>query len=74
MRLDIFYRFSKICSIYEINRRFVIVMRILGLGHAGCRNFCDKLSSLAAKKEKPNVRKKSRKQMIYHCILEIMAL
>lgn len=30
----------KIGNAYEINRRFIFVMRILGLGLAGCKKFC----------------------------------
>lgn len=31
---------QKIGKSYEINRRFIFVMRILGLGLAGCKKFC----------------------------------
>ncbi|XP_044575161.1 uncharacterized protein LOC123258969 [Cotesia glomerata] len=31
---------QKIGRMYELNRRFIFVMRILGLGLAGCKKFC----------------------------------
>nr|XP_012143883.1 PREDICTED: uncharacterized protein LOC105662864 [Megachile rotundata] len=31
---------AKIGKSYEVNRRFIFVMRILGLGLAGCKKFC----------------------------------
>ena len=41
-RWDPKYIFSckKIGRMYELNRRFIFVLRILGLGLVGCKKFC----------------------------------